>query len=99
MLIGDSIDNIMGCGVRETKEYQTGAKLGQEYTARKGVGKVEAETALMTCHNELDMYQKVLELYKDHGLDQYDLLENANLLWMVREVDSEGKLIHWSPPV
>ena len=99
LLIGDATDNIMGCGVREIKVYQSGAKKGRQYNTRSGVGEKEAELILMTCHNERDMYEAVLECYEDYELDQYDLLENANLLWMVRERDSEGRLVHWSPPV
>jgi len=93
LLIGDATDNIMGCGVREIRLYQSGAKEGQAYNHRRGIGKAGAETILMACRNEREMYKEVLACYLDHGLDEYDLLENANLLWMLREPDG-----HWVPP-
>ena len=99
LLTGDSIDNIMGCGVREIKTYMSGAKEGQTYNARNGIGKESAKLILMTCHNEQEMYEEVLACYLDHDLTKEDLLENAKLLWMVRELDSEGGPVHWMPPV
>ena len=98
LLIGDSTDNIMGCGYREQAIYQSGVKKGMPYHRRRGVGREEADNILMTCHNEREMYELALEYYEDYDMDEYDLLENANLLWMVREVDSDGGLVHWVPP-
>lgn len=93
LLTGDSTDNIMGCGSREIKEYKTGARVGESYNARNGVGKESAALILSACDTELEMYEEVLACYLDYDLNEYDLLENANLLWMVRK---EGQ--HWVPP-
>jgi hypothetical protein len=93
LLMGDSVDNIMGCGHKVRMTYQSGAKIGQEYDKRKGIGKEGSKIILMTCHTEQEMYEEVLACYLDHDLTEYDLLENANLLWMMRK---EGE--HWMPP-
>lgn len=46
MLTGDSVDNIMGCGERVDRVYQSGAKEGQTYRSRVGVGPQKAEKIL-----------------------------------------------------
>jgi hypothetical protein len=93
LLTGDSVDNVVGCGVIERKQYKSGAKEGQTYNGRTGVGKGSAELILIACHNEQEMYNEVLACYLDHDLTEYDLLENANLLWMLK---APGE--HWRPP-
>ena len=46
LLTGDGGDHIIGCGEETTQVYKSGAKEGQEYTKRKGVGPKEAELVL-----------------------------------------------------
>jgi len=59
----------------------------------KGVGMKTAEKILQDVTTCTDMYTICLEQYELAGLSYYDLLENANLLWIQRE---EGVL--WTPP-
>lgn len=93
LLTGDRTDNIMGCGYQVLKTYQSGAKVGQEYKTREGIGEEGAKNILSMCRTEKEMYEEVLSCYLDFDLDEYDLLENANLLWMLRK---EGE--YWQPP-
>lgn len=45
------------------------------------------------CETEEEMYETVREAYHASGQNDFDLLENATLLWIQRE---EGK--YWNPP-
>lgn len=93
MLIGDSTDYILGCGIREERTYKTGAKKGENYIARKGVGPKAALSKLTTAimrRGSKTMLEAGLdcvkaEYYKVHGKDWQKHLETqANLLYMVR---------------
>src|SRR5699024_8625261 len=55
----------------------------------RGYGLIKAERYLADCETELEMYNKVLEL--DEGNEER-LLENARLLWMLREAEC-----FWNP--
>jgi len=46
MLTGDSSDNIIGCGEKQNLIYKSGAKQGQAYRKRVGVGPKEADEIL-----------------------------------------------------
>lgn len=48
MLLGDTADNIIGCGEKQLKVYKSGAKKGQEYYAREGVKPKEVDEILQT---------------------------------------------------
>lgn len=50
LLVGDPTDGVMGCGISETKMYKTGAKAGEEYQKRCGVGAIEAFELLSLIH-------------------------------------------------
>jgi len=66
-----------------------------------GVGPKKAWELLSELSTEKEMYSKVLSAYFDRvGLGHSTvMLEQAYLLWMVRERDEEGKLILWEPPI
>ena len=77
LLMGDPTDNIQGI---------------------PGIGKVKATKALAGCDTEEDMYWKALDLYQAYystlGHKPMDaLIENARLLYMLREED-----VMWKPP-
>lgn len=66
-----------------------------------GKGEAAAVEALDGLDTEEEMYKAVFALYEakyaDTALER--LTEQAWLLWMVREVDEEGKPVMWRPPV
>jgi len=87
LLTGDSTDHIVGCGLRELTVYKSGAKKGQEYYKRKGVGPKKALSLLAGLSLETALYVVVQEYKKIHGWEkwQVELETQANLLFMVRE--------------
>lgn len=87
MLTGDSTDWIIGCGVRIKKTYKSGAKKGQEYLARDGVGPGAAYDILTKAGSIEAALKAVIHQYAlVHKDDWQEHLETqANLLFMVRE--------------
>ena len=86
LLTGDSTDNIVGCGIRELTVYKSGAKKGQEYYKRKGVGPKKALTLLADLDLDAALDVVVEEYKKIHGSSwQSELETQANLLFMIRE--------------
>lgn len=103
MLVGDPTDGVMGCGVLETKMYKTGAKAGQEYQKRSGVGAVEAFELLDKIDNYADGLKAVATQYVmrfGDGWEQH-LLTNGRLLYMSNTVaeGSKVRLWHYKPSV
>lgn len=94
LLTGDGTDGVIGCGVREKKVYKTGAKAGQEYMKRDGVGAIEAFEALDKCTSYAEGLQIVANHYLMRFADgwQEQLLKNGRLLYMANMVD-EGHLV------
>lgn len=94
MLTGDSTDNIMGCGYRVDKIYKTGAKKGQPYRTRQGVGPKTAEGTLINCKNTKDYFKLVRELYiKTFGDDaEKRMLEMGRLLYIGQTKDKQWEL-------
>lgn len=90
LLTGDRVDNIQGI---------------------PGIGDKKAEKILEGCETEGDMYDSVWNAYRDYlypdGVKHPQLLEkvndmveeNAQLLFMIRELDEDGKPIMWRHPV
>lgn len=102
LLVGDATDNIIGCGSRVEAVYKSGAKVGEKYTRRKGVGpkaalKILASAGMSAitsqkCVLETSLKAVINEYKKVHGEDWQGHLETqANLLFMVRE--QEGQII------
>ncbi len=87
ILTGDTTDNIPGL---------------------KGCGDVAAYNLLKECKTEGEMYEAVYGAYKDKFLKgnplgdastvRFQILEQGQLLWMVRELDEEGKPVMWKLP-
>ncbi len=101
-LIGDSTDHIVGCGKRVTATYKSGAKKGQEYIKRQGIGSSAAVKLLTKAAAENPdrvleaCLEVVVEEYKKLGGSWKEHLETqANLLWMVRELDG-NKIKRWT---
>lgn len=90
LLIGDTTDNIPGCGVKE--EMMWGGKLTMR---RKGIGPKGAITILKECNTAQDMYTKVSEAYKEQFGEEYEevLLEQARLLYIGQTPDN---MFDWS---
>ena len=65
-----------------------------------GIGPKKAEKALEGLSQEEEMYQAVLALYEEKYPENAseELLEQARLVWMVRELDEEGQPIMWEAP-
>lgn len=75
-----------------------------------GIGPKKAEKILEGCTTEKEMYDAVFSAYRNHmfpnGIKHPQQLEevearveeNAKLLFLVREIDSEGNLVHWRKP-
>jgi len=57
----------------------------------QGIGPVKSKKLLADCNTELEMYETVL---KEYNGDEARVLENARLLWILRE---EKQV--WQPPV
>ena len=91
MLTGDSTDHIVGCGKRVPAMYKSGAKKGQSYVKRQGVGPKAALNLLVAAGTLENALKVVIEEYKKiHGKDWQSHLETqANLLFMVRKIDGE----------
>lgn len=48
--------------------------------------------------SEQSLWERVKKLYEDKGKDNEYLMEQAHLLWMVRELTEEGHPVLWQPP-
>lgn len=83
LLTGDRTDNIQGI---------------------PGIGKCKANKILNGCLTEEEMYEAVIGAYEAFYLDKEEeeieqiVRENANLLWIVRELDDEGNPVLWNQP-
>ncbi|WJN64499.1 5'-3' exonuclease [Erwinia phage Papaline] len=96
-LTGDSTDGVMGCGISETKIFKSGAKCGQEYQKRVGVGAVEAFELLDKIDNYADGLKAVATQYVMRFADgwQEQLLINGRLLYMSNTVAEGNKVRLW----
>ena len=66
----------------------------------KGRGPVFAHTLLNEVQTERELYELVAEKYvQQHGdLWKDKIMEQAQLLYMIRELKEDGSPIHWKPP-
>jgi len=103
LLTGDGTDGIIGCGIREKKVYKSGAKCGQEYMKRDGVGAIAAYEML----SHINSYAEGLSIVQTQYLLRFgdgwneNLLTNGRLLYMANMVD-EGTLVrmwHYNPRI
>lgn len=90
LLTGDSTDGVLGCGASETKVYKSGAKCGQEYQKREGVGAIEAFELL----DKVESYAEGLKIVATQYLLRFadgwktELIKNGRLLYMANTVDN-----------
>lgn len=97
LLVGDPTDGVMGCGVREEKVYKTGAKAGQSYMKRDGVGALEAFELLDKVQNYAQGLQVVATQYLLRFADGWkkELVKNGRLLYMAHTVKDGCKVQLW----
>lgn len=98
MLTGDAVDNIKGlprCTEEVVEHY------GLSRHALRGCGARTARTVLHGC-TPLDCYTNVKHCYdslvQEGGITEEYMKLQADLLWMVRELDQEGEPVLWTPP-
>jgi 5'-3' exonuclease len=63
-------------------------------------GPAKTFSVLQSCKTEWELYSAVKARYEEYYADiwEEELMEQAQLVWMVRELDSEGNLVMWEPP-
>lgn len=90
LLIGDPTDGIIGCGVNEERVYKTGAKAGEKYTRRVGVGPVEAYELLEHAITYPRMMGVVIAQYKSQFGDKWEdrLLAYGRCLFMTNKKEN-----------
>ena len=95
MLAGDRVDNIKGLPYC-TEEIVEKYNLSQR--ALKGCGEKTAELLLSHGDNEQEWYEITKECYEsfDNTLETFNI--NAQLLWMVQELDQDGNIVPWRAP-
>lgn len=70
------------------------------YDGLQGCGPIRAFNILDGASSEREMYERVLAAYKaKYGEEAEErLYEQAQLAWMIREVDDEGNPVFWTRP-
>ena len=97
LLTGDNTDHIVGCGQRKEAEYKSGAKKGEKYIKRFGVGpkaavKLILEAAMTNPENPGEVMLEAVkkEYVKIHGdAWQQNMETQAQLLFMIRQQDGD----------
>lgn len=71
------------------------------YDGLQGCGPIRAFNILDGATTEAEMYERVLEAYTNKYGEEAEerLYEQAQLAWMIREVDDEGNPVFWTRPV
>lgn len=94
LLIGDSTDGVLGCGVRELKVYKSGAKCGEEYYKRDGIGAVESFEILDKTTTYPEGLKKVIGAYIARFGDSWEeeLLKNGRLVYMHHMIE-QGRYV------
>lgn len=89
LLTGDGTDGVLGCGIREERIYKSGAKIGQRYMKRVGVGAVEAYELLKDVTDYRTGLKHVAAEYILRFADgwQEELVKAGRLLYMNHHVD------------
>ncbi len=97
LLIGDSTDNVMGCGVLEEKIYKTGAKAGETYFRRDGVGAVASFEMLDGTTSYAEGLKKVIGAFIMRFGDgwEQELLKVGRLVYMHHQVEKGNCVRLW----
>lgn len=97
LLIGDPTDGIIGCGKMKEKVYKSGAKAGQKYTAREGIGPVKAYELLEHAITYQKMMGIVIHEYKKRFGDEWEtkLLQYGRCLFMTKRLNDDGTFQLW----
>lgn len=84
LLTGDDTDNIPGL-----PDISTELREKYNLPKRKGCGEKAAEAVIRSCSTTKEIYERIVELYKDYYKDDWKdtLNENFRLLWMLRKKD------------
>ena len=53
---------------------------------------------ILTREDDRSLYEKVRDVYTSKNLTDEYFMEQANLLWMVRELNEDGSPVLWKPP-
>lgn len=70
------------------------------YDGLPGCGPIRAHAILDGAETEEDMYIRVLDAYRSKFEDaETQLEEQAHLAYMIREMNEDGTIKHWSAPV
>lgn len=66
----------------------------------RGCGPAKAYKVLKDCKNEEELFEATQWEYEAQLKDDWQeyMLEQGQLLWMIREVDEEGNPVHWTIP-
>lgn len=106
LLIGDSTDGVIGCGVEVETVFKTGAKAGQAKIARKGVGELTSYELLKDAKSYREGLTTVIKEYKKVFGDDWErnLQRNGRALFMTRQIEFDAqkdqaiiKLWNWTP--
>ena len=97
LLTGDATDGIIGCGKKVEAMYKTGAKAGQTYSKREGVGALEAFEYLKGATSYAQGLELVKRQYVLHFADgwQEALLKAGRLAYMAHMVDDGHMVRLW----
>ena len=97
LLIGDPTDGVMGCGKLVQKVYKTGAKAGEGYEKREGVGPVGAFEQLEYAITYQRCMEIVIANYKHVFGDDWEdmLVKNGRCLFMTTKLRDDGKFQPW----
>jgi 5'-3' exonuclease len=114
LITGDSTDNIPGCpGAGPAKALAALKDCETEVEMYDSVLGLYADKYLDEAIEEFGVYAAEHSIDRDHTDYEYEaaredfelayiekeLLEQAYLLWMVQELDAEGKPVMWKPPL
>lgn len=93
-------DGIKGTGLKFFYSQIITGDTVDNYKGLPGAGPVAAYNTLYDAVSNEDCYQRVLALYEEKYAENavQELLEQARLAWMVRELDEDGNPIMWEPP-
>lgn len=98
LLTGDPTDNIQGIpGIGKKKAERILEGMGCEQSMFYSAVTAYEEYLYSVHKQQDDGTESYHEWIREQAMK--NIIENGQLLWMVRELDEEGKPVMWSPPV